>query len=70
MNSQIFNICTKRAEKNKCLVYFGQISLQKIKKMSKLKFLEKKLKLFLKKTQAFLASKLNEPVVSHYTPLP
>ena len=53
MNYKIANICAKRAEKNQCLEYYKQISLQKIKKMSKLKFLEKKLKLFLKKLKLF-----------------
>jgi len=57
-------------QKNQCLVYFEQISLQKIKEMSKLMYLEKKTQALSKKNSSFLASKLNEPVVSHYTPLP
>ena len=53
MNFKIPNICAKRAEKNQCLVYFEQISLPKIKKNVKTQVSWKKLKLFLKKTQAF-----------------
>ena len=66
MNFKTPNICAKRAEKMQYLVYFEQISLPKIKKNDK-KFQNSS---FLEKNSSFLASKLNEPVVGHYTPLP
>ena len=53
MNFKIPNICAKSTEKNPCLVYFEQISLPKIKKMSKLKFLEKNSSSFSKKLKLF-----------------
>ena len=65
MNFKTSNICAERAEKMQFLVYFDQISPKKFKKWQN----TFKLKLSLKKS-SFLASKLNEPVVSHYTPLP
>ena len=73
MNFKTPNICAKRAEKMQYLVYFEQISLPKIKKNDKKlqnsSFLEKNSST-LEKNSSFLASKLNEPVVGHYTPLP
>ena len=71
MNLKTPNICAKRAKKMQYLVYFEQISLPKIKKITKnfktQTSREKNLS-DLKKSSSFLASKLNEPVVGHYTP--
>ena len=73
MNLKTPNICAKRAKK--CNIWyilnkFPFPKLKKITKQFKTQTSREKNSSDLEKNSSFLAPKLNEPVVGHYTPLP